>query len=322
MPVSGRWRALAEALLGRLELTPGEVAHAAGVAPEETRRLWQALGFAPVADDERLFTQADVEILRTVRALIEEQDTDPAVLVQLARVTGQSLARVADAQLTASAERLEQARAAEIPADAAFAAVAARIEALAPSLERFLGYIWRRHLLAGLLRLAAAPETDRAQAVGFADLVGFTSMSQALDTRALAAMVDRFEASADAQIPERGGRLVKTIGDEVMFAADDAAAAAEIALGLVEAHAGDAELPDARAGLAWGPALAWEGDLFGATVNLASRLVNLARPRTVLVADELAARLRDDPRFALRPLRAVRLQGIGRVRAWVLRRAA
>jgi adenylate cyclase len=115
--------------------------------------------------------------------------------------------------------------------------------------------------------------------------------------------------------------VVKTIGDEVMFATGDAAAAAEIALGLVVAHALDPELPDLRAGLASGPTLAWEGDLFGPTVNLASRLVNLARPGTVLVAEDLGEQLRHDPRFALRHLQPVRLQGIGSVRSWVLRRA-
>ena len=79
-----------------------------------------------------------------------------------------------------------------------------------------------------------------------------------------------------------------------------------------EAHARDAAVPDARAGLASGPTLAWEGDLFGPTVNLASRLVNLARPRTVLVAEELGAQLRDDPRFTVHHLRAIPLQGCDR----------
>ncbi len=319
MALSDGWRPLTEALLGPVEFTPGEVARAAGVELEDARRLWQALGFAPVANDERLFTRADVEILRTARMLIEQQEADPAVLVQLARVTGQSLARVADAQLTASLERLERLRAPEAPADA-FAALVQRVEALAPSLQQFLGYVWRRHLLAALLR-QAVPEAGRVQAVGFTDLVGFTSMSQALDTRELAAIVDRFEAIAYEQIPERGGRVVKTIGDEVMFAADDAAVAAEIALGLVEGHAREPGLPDSRAGVAIGPILAWEGDLFGPTVNLASRLVNLARPGTVLVGEDLGEQLRDHAGFALHHLRPVRLQGIGRVRPWVLRRA-
>jgi adenylate cyclase len=134
-------------------------------------------------------------------------------------------------------------------------------------------------------------------------------------------MVDRFESIAYEQIPERGGRIVKMIGDEVMFAVDDGGFGADIAIGLVEACARDPDVPEIRIGLASGPTLAWEGDLYGPTVNLASRLVTLARAGTVLVSDELGERLRDDPRFELRHLRPVNLQGVGRVRCWVLRRS-
>ncbi len=112
------------------------------------------------------------------------------------------------------------------------------------------------------------------------------------------------------------------IGDEVMFAVEDGVAAAEIALGLVEAYASDETLPDVRVGLALGPTVSWEGDLFGPTVNLASRLVNLARPSTILISDDLGQQLEGSPAFTLRHLRPARLKGIGRVRSWVLRRAA
>jgi adenylate cyclase len=309
---------IADSLLGPATLTAVEVAREAGVAPAQARRLWRALGFPPGDDDARVFTRADVDILRAVRALIETQHADPDDVVQLTRVIGQSVARVADAQATVAAARLERAAGGH----AAVPDLVARIEVLAPSLEQFLGYVWRRHLVAALRRLSATPSAaDRTLTVGFADLVGFTAMSQALDTHELARMVERFEATAYEHIPERGGRIVKMIGDEVMFAVDDAAFAADIAIALVEAHARDAALPDVRVGLASGPVLAWEGDLFGPIVNLASRLVNLARPASVLVADDLGERLRDDPRFELRHLRAVNLHGIGRVRSWVLRRA-
>jgi adenylate cyclase len=97
--------------------------------------------------------------------------------------------------------------------------------------------------------------------------------------------------------------------------------AADIALALAEAYRAEPDLPGVRVGVACGPTLAWEGDLYGPTVNLASRLVNIARPNTVLVADEVGERLQDDPRFELRHLRAVTLQGIGRLRPWVVRRA-
>lgn len=317
------WRPLAEALLGTAELTAPEVAREAGLDPAQARRLWRALGFPPVENDERIFTRRDVEIVRAVRVLIESQASDPGDVVQLTRVIGRSLANVADAQVTVAAERLQLGRGAAVSDGTAVAELAERLVSLVPSLEQFLGYVWRRQLLAALRRRSAVPSTaDRRLTVGFADLVGFTVLSQALAPRELAAIVDRFEALAYEHILERGGRVVKMIGDEVMFAVDDGAFAADIALALVEAYTRDTDVPDVRVGLASGSALAWEGDLYGTTVNLASRLVNLARPRSVLLSDALGEQLRDDPRFALRHLRPVNLQGIGRVRAWVLRRAS
>jgi len=198
-----------------------------------------------------------------------------------------------------------------------------RTAALVPQLEPFLGYVWRRHLLAALMRaVATPPAASRTLIVGFADLVGFTAISQQLSEHELAAMVDRFEALAYEHIPERGGRVVKMIGDEVMFSGEHAETAAEIGLALVDAYAGDESLPEVRVGLALGPTLSWEGDLFGPTVNLASRLVNIARPGTVLVSDELGAALQAQDKFVLRHLRPLHLKGIGRVRFWVLRPAA
>jgi adenylate cyclase len=314
---------LAELLLGPGAFTATQVAREADVDLALARRLWGALGFPPADEDERLFTRTDVEILRAVGEVGDAQSVDPADLVPVARVIGQALARVADAQMTAAADRLERLRPEAVPPEVAVGELRDRIVALAPALERFIGYVWRRHLLAALRRREAAPSaSDRTLAVGFADLVGFTALSQALDSRELAALVDRFEAIAYEHVPLRGGRVVKMIGDEVMFAVEDGGAAADVAVALVEAHARESRLPDVRVGLARGPTLSWEGDLFGPTVNLANRLVNLARPGTVLVAPSLGETLRADPRFDLRRLRAVTLKGIGRTRPWVLRRAA
>jgi len=306
-------RPLAEGLLGRPELTAAEVARDAGVDLDMARRLWRALGFPPVDDEARVFTRSDVTVLRAVGTLLEREQRDPAVVVQLTRVMGRSLSIIADALAAAARDWQEP------PADAGGGAA----PALIVELEHLIGYVWRRHLLAALLRRAASPAAAAGSTVvGFADLVGFTALSQALDPKDLAVIVDRFEAIAYEHVPEHGGRVVKMIGDEVMFAVDTPQAAVEIALGLVEAHARAAELPDVRVGLARGPTLAWEGDVYGPTVNLASRLVNVARPGTVLVSDALGQDLREEPGLTLRHLRPVRLQGIGRVRSWVVRRAA
>jgi adenylate cyclase len=318
------WRALARVLVGDPELTGAEVALQSGVDPEQVRRLWQALGFPPIPDDERLFSRSDVAVLQGARSFVERQGTDPEVLIQLTRVIGQSLARIAEAQVAASVDRLAPIGSGAAPDAVAVQTVIDRVTLLSSSLEPVLGYVWRRHLLAALLRFAATAEhqsgAGRTLAVGFADLVDFTAISQELSEHELATMVDRFEAVAYAHIPDRGGRIIKMIGDEVMFAVESAPAAAEIALALVEACAADDALPDARVGLAKGSTLSWEGDLFGPTVNLASRLVNLARPGSVLVSEELGEELQAQPAFALHRLRPSHLKGIGRVPAYVLRR--
>jgi len=319
---SDRWSPLAESLLGTATLTSLDVARESGLPLDDTRRLWRALGFPPVVDDAPVFTAADVEILRAVRALVELQSAHMDDVLQLTRVIGRSLDRVADAQVTTIAERLERVRTDAVPDGVAMGELVARIGTLAPSLEHVLGYVWRRHLLSALRRRSAAPSaSDRDLTIGFADLVGFTAASQALAPHELTRVVERFEALAYEHVPEHGGRVVKMIGDEVMLAVDDAPRAADIAIALVEACARDPILPDVRVGLASGRTVAWEGDLYGPTVNLASRLVNLARPASVLVDDAVGRRVQDDPRFAVKRLRAVSLRGVGRVRPWVLRRA-
>jgi adenylate cyclase len=314
--------ALAESLIGKPELTALDVARDSGVEPDDLRRFWQALGFPPVADDVRSFTRTDVQVVRAVRDLVEAQHADPSDVLQLTRVIGHAMARIGDAQITAIAARLDARQAGERTGGVPLEELTTRIRSLAPALEGFLGYVWRRHLVAAALQLSAVPSaTDRTLIVGFADMVRFTAMSRALETRALAAVIERFESIACAHVVEHGGRIVKTIGDEVMFCVDEPGRAAEIALALVEAHARDADLPEVRVGVASGPTLAWQGDLFGPTVNLASRLVDFANRGTVVVSEELGAELGDRPGFELRHLRPVKLRGIGRVRSWVVRRA-
>ncbi len=302
------WADYTRAILGEPALTPAEVAAAAGVELTDARRLWRALGFSPVPDDQRFFTASDVEVLRAVLALRAQSSLDPAVFVQLARATGQAAARLAEAQVSAASEQLTPLT-----------------HELVPIFEGFLTHVWRRHLLAAALRAAtstaAAAASGRTLVVGFADLVGFTALSQQLDERELAALIDRFEALVFEHVPEHRGRVVKMIGDEVLFSAETPADAAEIALSLVASHHADPSLPDLRVGLSMGPVLSWEGDLLGPTVNRASRIVAFAREATVVVSGELADPLRTNDAYVLRDMRPVKLRGIGRVPLAALRRA-
>jgi adenylate cyclase len=111
------------------------------------------------------------------------------------------------------------------------------------------------------------------------------------------------------------------IGDEVMFVVDDDRSAIEIALTLSEAYSEDDQLSEVRVGLASGPVLEREADYYGPTVNLASRIVNIAFPGTVVVSDDIHAGLESDPSFSWRSLKQRRLKDIGRVSLWSVRRA-
>jgi adenylate cyclase len=298
-----------------------DVARLAGVPADEVRHLWRAMGFADVADDARFFTGADVAALTQLRRLLDAELLDRDVVAQLARTAGRSMSRVAEAQVAALRDDAERANPPATGGELALEMVS-RADRLVPVVEGLLTYSWRRHLAAALGRTLYRPGAEdgdgRALTVGFADLVGFTSLSQRLEIRELAATVDRFENAAYAVAAAHGGRVVKVIGDEVMFVADDPVAGGHIALE-IPVRCEEEGLPKVRVGLAWGPALAWEGDYLGPTVNLASRLAALADPGTVLVSEAVCDELADDPAFHVQAVRARRMKGLGRVPSFVLR---
>jgi len=130
--------------------------------------------------------------------------------------------------------------------------------------------------------VAAGVEVQR-RSVGFADLVGSTAMTQQLEMRDLGVALSAFEATAAEIIISSGGRLVKLIGDEVMFTVPEAMAAAEIALELVEAFSTHDLLPPVRVGVATGDVVTRDGDYAGAVVNLAARAAKVAPQSSVLV---------------------------------------
>lgn len=134
--------------------------------------------------------------------------------------------------------------------------------------------------------------TETAElAVGFADLCGFTRLSRRLSSHGLDRLLDRFDALTETTVGEGNARIVKLIGDEVMFATPDADAAASIAVNLATRAADDDVLPGLRVGVSFGQVLVRRGDCFGTTVNLASRIVATARCGTALVDDTFRRRL-------------------------------
>ena len=132
-------------------------------------------------------------------------------------------------------------------------------------------------------------------------------------------MVERFNGTSAGVVVEAGARVVKTIGDGIMFVAPGATTGVTAGLALLEQVSSTAGLPALRVAVASGEVVPQEGDLFGATVNLASRLVALARPGTLLVDAATRAGVTGED-LDLTPLAARRLKGLGSVRSWRVRR--
>jgi adenylate cyclase len=202
-------------------------------------------------------------------------------------------------------------------------ASAVRVSVTAEALRRgwVLLYALRRRLDEGLRR-RTIPEGGEhpTLAIGFVDLVDFTRTSGSIQMDELGRLLGRFEALASDIITEAGGRVVKLIGDEAMLVFPTPEAAAQGAIELVDACAGG-DLPSARAGLSLGPVLARGGDYFGRAVNLASRLVDVAPPDTVLADDRFAAAIAGNSALVIERHGEQPLKGLGSVHASSVRSA-
>lgn len=304
-----------ELLGGERRYTRLEVAELTGVSIERCTELWHALGFADVADDVQAFTDRDVWAVRTVTELGAAGWLVDEMQVAMARALGQSLSRLAEWQLAALGSMLNPTTDPE--------QAMRRAQELVPVVEELIGYVWRRHLAAAAGRALAASGEEFAAgttAVGFADMVGFTSLTREIGEEELGALVERFEAVASDIVATSGGRVVKTIGDEVLFVADDVRTAAEIGIRLAE-QVPDETLPELRVGMAYGTVLSRLGDVYGEPVNLASRLTSIARPGSVLVDREFAHALEGDPAWQTKRVPPRPVRGYAMLQPLRLRRA-
>ncbi|UCM91898.1 adenylate/guanylate cyclase domain-containing protein [Streptomyces marincola] len=329
-----------ELILGaRRQYTPFQAARAAGVPMDLASRFWRAMGFPDIGPAKAL-TESDVLALRRLAGLVEAGLLSESMAIQVARSTGQTTARLADWQIDSFLEGLTEP---PEPGMTRSEVTYPLVELLLPELEEFLIYVWRRQLAAASGRVVQAQDdaemVDRRLAVGFADLVGFTRLTRRLEEEQLGELVEAFETTAADQVAARGGRLIKTLGDEVLFAVDDPGTAADIGLRLVETLGDDPMMPELRVGIAFGTVTTRMGDVFGNTVNLASRLTSIAPKDMVLVdgamREELTAaglaphseKAADSDggraaayRFALQPLYQRPVRGLGIVEPWLLTR--
>jgi adenylate cyclase len=327
-------RAAAENRLGLLPVdrvladepryTAREVAELSGAPLEFLLAVRQAIGFAVPDPDERTFGDEDVEAARTFERLRQAGLPEDALL-EVTRVLGSGLAQGAEAMRMAVARWLLPQGVDEYELSLRNVQAARELLPLtAPLLEYTLKAHMRdqiRHQQYGGLELSEGLSPSVRQVyVGFSDMVGFTRLGEQIEMDELGQVLGKLTDLAREAV-RQPTRLVKTIGDAVMFVGPAPEALLETTLSLTE-HVKDAGLPPIRSGLAAGVALSREGDWYGPPVNVASRVTGVARAGSVLATKEMRDAARDSYSWSsagewkLRGVkRPVRLYRAGRPRA-------
>ena len=326
-------------LLGEApHLTRREVAERSGVDLEVAMQLWRLLGFPHTADDDPAFTDGDVAALRTTQELVLMGVISEDSQAALVRTWARSFARLAEWQT----ELLASIAVEDGAQDAGEVRLAELATGVLPRVEALQAYVWRRHLASAVNRIVdTGGATESTMSVGFVDIVGYTTRSRGLAENELAGWIEHFEQEATGAVIDQGGRVIKTIGDEVLYVTDEPDAAVEVALALT-ARGDDEEdpFPQVRAGIAHGQVLSRLGDVYGPTVNIASRLTSVARPGTVVVDQGAYAALsgladtggdtgddaaEDDDgasaAYRFKRLRRASVKGYSRLQPWRVRRA-
>ena len=283
--------ALEDQLLGGPRtLTLAQLAERADVGVEDVRLFWHALGLPTTTPDAVAYTERDAEVVAGTLRTLQEFEVSQRTGVSLVRAIGHTTDRLVLWQVESLVEHMADRY--QLDDTSARLMLLDRLGMVAPLLEEQLVHAWRRQVAAiagrfaeefgGAHTAATSDELPLARAVGFADIVSFTTRTAGLGSHDLADFVQGFEARSRDVVTGSGGRVVKTIGDAVLFVADDALTGARVALGLAEAFGVDTAAP-VRVGLVWGRVLSRFGDVFGPSVNLAARLTEEADPGTVLL---------------------------------------
>lgn len=259
-------------------------AEALRVPLAEIERAWTMLGLSVDGPDSPALSQADVDGLAT---WIEMRANLGEPVDGFLRVLGATMARLAEAE--SSMIRLSQPdvwlghTGDELTTARAWRATAAFI----PRIGAMLDAVHRQHQVSVrtfMEGLTGGPSAGMVCGVGFADLTGFTALTRVLTAAELVTLLTDFGGTVADMVHADGGRVVKFIGDAVMWVSATPESLAKAATDLVNHPKARKAGLQVRAGLGYGEILAVNGDYFGTPVNLAARLVDAAAPGQVLAA--------------------------------------
>jgi class 3 adenylate cyclase len=307
----------------RSERTFAEFQASAGARAELLPAVYEVLGLpkpdpsAPIhLDEEALFE-------RFLDAWAMSPDEDSVIRAGRLMAQGTRAAMLGwmdlqDEQLAEPArERLLRGELEEFPDDVRVAFIKAT--RLAPEMFTWLSARYLEHrsvsgIVEGFERflasrgLAPIPEPPSPPAIVFVDLSGFTRLTHERGDESAVAAATSLQRHADATASRHGGRLVKLLGDGAMLRLADASVGLDAALDLVETMSGEGAL-SSHAGVDAGPVIERDLDVFGQTVNLASRIADAAGPGEVL-ASQAVADVAGDGTFGFERMQDAELKGL------------
>jgi adenylate cyclase len=281
-----------------------EFATEAGRSPELIRRVVRELGL-PQAGAENRLRDDDVPVLRELLTVWAKADDDD--LARIARAYGQNIRRLVASDLDIVSNslfaRLRHSGLSDEEMRNAARDLGLRVMALG---ERLMVWLRGRHMeheviaatVQGteeyLQQLGEVEERQqRPPAIAFLDLTGYTALTEERGDEAGADLADRLATLVHEAAQPHGGHPVKWLGDGVMFYFPEPEAAVLTGLELVEQMPATVDVR-ARVGVNAGRVIFRDGDYFGRTVNVASRIADYARPGEVLVSSEVKERWSGD----------------------------
>jgi adenylate cyclase len=252
-------------------------------------RIYMSLGLSTLSLDS--IGEEDLEMLRYISATLDAGLPEAAFL-QLARVYGQAMAQIADAEVRLFHLYVHEPMMREgVPGVQMAEAMGGLANELLPFTAPWMQYLHGRflshfieqdvigHMEAELAD--SAPEEGRMRVViAFADLAGYTRLTEERGDEEAVGVVERFVEAVQHSLPI-DARVIKTLGDEVMVVGSDAVALTQWAVGFQLEAARDAQAP--RIGIHYGEAIYRDGDYYGRDVNQAARVVARAAGGEVLV---------------------------------------
>jgi adenylate cyclase len=278
----------------------------------------EAIGSAvPLQTD--LVREIELGIVPLIEGLLAS-GYPPDVVERSLRTMGESLRRFALAEADDFRTYVIEPASSRPGADIAGAAVSA-IELISAAADRAMlavyhaqqAHAWTANILddfeRSLSNTGAYQRIDRPPAMCFLDLTGYTRFTAERGDEAAAGLADTMRRLVQRTSVQHGGRPVKWLGDGVMFHFREPGPAVVAALEMIDGIA-TAGLPPAHVGLHAGPVLFQDGDYYGQTVNVASRIADYARPGEVLVSQEVVDAA-GDVAISFVPVGPVELKGVG-----------